>query len=900
MSLWRQFSRGLRTLTNRKASDQAIDDEIEHYLEESTAAFAAKGLPPEEARRAARLELGASLSAREEVRAYGWENRIDNLWADLRYAGRTLTGNPGFTAVSILTLALGIGASTAIFSVVDAVLLRSLPYPEPQQIVRIWEQAPNGHRINLADANFGDFLTQNHTFASVAAYNERQASVSGGSEPVRVKWSEVSSGFFDTLGIKPLRGRTFSPEESQTQGIPTVIVSFHFWQRYFGGAEDLSPLHLKIEGKDYAVVGVMPERFDYPAGYSLWTPVELQLQSQHRTGHNWRGIGRIKTGIPLAQARQDLSGIARRIRAEYGKKVDLQDAAVLPLDKALVGDVQTALLTLLGAVGLLLLVACANVAGLLVARGAARRKELALRVALGAGRGRLLQQFLVESLALSLAGGTLGVLLAAWAVRLLPAILPANLPRQQGIEMNTGVLLFALTATFAVGAALGALAAWRAGRGDVQQSLASGSRAYTGTGPSQRLRGVVVTGEIAATLVILIAAGLLGRSFLRLVSTSPGFQARNLVTMQFSVPVETEQNGALGPDGVARQARLLERVSARLQALPGVEAVGVSGAMPVAEGDNLAEGDFLILNGRKPPADFEEFQRMGQNSGQTGHALYAVAGEEYFRTMGIQLVRGRMFAAQDQAEAQHVAVISEALARQRWPGQDPLGQVLEFGNMDGNLKPLTVVGVVGDVRARGLDAPPGSVIYVNYRQRGMNLNSTPTLLLRTAVPVKEVVQQARVIVQEMAPDVPLKFSTFEEQMSGWLADRRFLLLLVGLFAAAALSLAAIGIYGVVAFSVARRTQEIGIRVAMGARRGDILRLVVGEGARLAVLGAAIGIAASLLITRLLTTLLFGISNTDPVTYAGVALLLGLVAVLASYLPARRAMRLDPNTALRYE
>ncbi|HWQ09651.1 MAG TPA: FtsX-like permease family protein, partial [Holophaga sp.] len=402
-----------------------------------------------------------------------------------------------------------------------------------------------------------------------------------------------------------------------------VIVSYNYWMLYLGSAADLSPFHLRIEGGLYPVVGVMPDGFDYPSGTSIWTPGALQPRKASRTAHNWRGLGRIRSDVTLEEARADLGSIARRIGGQYGKHVDLNDAAVVPLAKALVGDVQTALFTLLGAVGLLLLVACANVAGLLVARGAARRKELALRVALGAGRGRILQQFLVEAFALSLAGGALGLLLAAWAIRLLPAILPANLPRQQGISMNTPVLLFAVAAVIAVSLALGLLAAWRAGRGDLQQSLASGSRAYTGTGASQRLRGVVVTGEIAATLVILIAAGLLGRSFLRLVATSPGFHARNLITMQFSVPIQPGPGGALDPEGRARQVRLLEGLSARLRALPGVETVGVSGAMPVAEGDNLAEGDFLILNGQKPPADFEGFQRISQNPAQVGHALYA-------------------------------------------------------------------------------------------------------------------------------------------------------------------------------------------------------------------------------------------------------------------------------------
>jgi predicted permease len=604
--------------------------------------------------------------------------------------------------------------------------------------------------------------------------------------------------------------------------------------------------------------------------------------------------------VTVAQARANLSAIAHRIKHQYGKEVDLNDAAVVPLGDAMVGDVRTALLTLLGAVGLLLLVACANVAGLLLARTSARRKELAVRAALGAGRGRLIQQFLAESFALSFAGGLLGTLIATWAVRVLPAILPTNLPRQQGIAINTSVLLFALAATVAVAVSLGLVAAWRAGTGDLQQALTAGSRSYSGTGASQRFRGFVVVGEIATTLLILIGAGLLGRSFLRLISTNPGFSQQNLITMEFSPPNPQGQAFAMDQSAIVRQVHLMEDILIRLRAIPGVESVGLAGALPVAAGDDLAEGDFLILNGQKPPADFEEWGRMDQNRSQAGHALYAVAGEEYFRTMGIPLVRGRMFGEQDDWNSPHVALISQSLARQRWPNQDPIGQVIDFGNMDGNLKPLTIIGIIGDVRARGLDLPPSPIIYVDYRQRGLNANSSPTIVMRSAAPTGEIVSAARSIFHDLAPDVPVKFSTFADEMGGWLADRRFLLLLVGLFAAAALALAAVGIYGVVAFSVTRRTQEIGIRMALGAQRSNVLRMILGEGARLAVLGVAIGIAASFVITRLLSSLLFGVNATDPITFAGVAALLSLVALLASYLPARRAMRLDPNTALHYE
>jgi putative ABC transport system permease protein len=817
---------------------------------------------------------------------------------DLQYSTRLLRRQPGFALVAMLTLAVGIGASTAIFSVVDAVLLRALPYPKPQQIVRVWEQSPTGRRMNLATSNFDDFLAQNDTFESLAAYDSMDVAVAGGTEPVRVNVADVSSGFFRALGVEPFRGRTFAPEEQRVHGAPAVIVSYGFWQRYLGGTSDLSKVHLSIGGAVYPVIGVMPAGVEFPADASAWVARERSPQPPGRTGHNWRGLGRLRDGVTLAQARANLGTIARRIKAQYGKAVDLEGAIVVPLADAIVGDVRTALLTLLGGVGLLLLVACANVASLLLARTSARRKELAIRAALGAGRGRLTQQFLAESLVLSCSGGALGILAAAWIVKVLPAILPANLPRQHGIAMNTPVLVFACAIILAVAVSLGLVAAWRAASGDLQHALTAGSRSYAGSAATQRFRGVLVVAEIATTLVILVGAGLLGRSFMRLIATSPGFSDRNLITIAFARP--NSQELWMQDAGVARQVQVMDQILGRLRTIPGVEAVGLAGAVPVAAGDNLPEGDFLILDGRKPPASFGEWGRLVQNRSQVGHALYAVADAEYFPTMGIPLVRGRLFDGHDNVSSPHVAVISESLARQRWPGEDPIGRVIDFGNMDGTLKPLTIVGIGGDVRARGLNLPASAIIYVDYRQRGLNANAAPTILVRSAAPPREIASAARSVFHDLLPDVPVTVSTFADEMGGWLADRRFLLLLVGVFAAAALALAAVGIYGVVAFSVTRRTREIGLRIALGAQRRDVLRMILREGLRMAVVGVTIGIAASLAITRLMTSLLFGTSTTDPPTFAAVAALLCAVALLASYVPARRAMRLDPDIALRCE
>ena len=899
MPILRTIATGLRSLFRKRRVEKELDDELRGFLDMAAEEKMNHGMRRNEALRSVRLERGNLEVSREVVRSSGWESIVETSWQDLRFAARMLRKSPGFASVAVLTLALGIGASTSIFSVVDAVLLRPLPYPNPQQIVRVWEQSPDGHRMNLADPNFDDFLAQNNTFDNLAVYGFGLSSVSGGSEPVRLNLAAVSSHFFQVLGVAPFLGRSFAPDEQRLHGAPAVIVSHNYWQSYLGGAPDLSRFHLSLEGGVYQVVGVMPQGFEFPAGVQAWIPRELDSDTPSRTAHNWRGVGRLRDGVTVAQARANLGAIARRIRGQYGKEVDLDDAAVVPLADAMVGDVRTALLTLLGGVGLLLLVACANVAALLLVRTSTRVKELAVRAALGAGRGRFIRQFLAESCALSFAGGALGVLIALWTVKVIPAILPTNLPRQQGIAINTPVLLFALAATIAVAVSLGLFTAWRASGGDLNETLRAGARTYTGTGASQRFRGFLVVGEIAITLVILVGAGLLGRSFVRLISISPGFSQQNLITMEFSPPIP-QASSAAEQSAIARQVQLMDNILARLRAIPGAQSVGLAGAIPVAAGDNLSDGGFLILDGQKSPTNFDEWGRIAQNPSQVGHALYCVAGESYFRTLGIPLIRGRMFGDQDGLNSPNVAVISQSLARQQWPEQDPVGRIINFGNMDGNLKPLTIVGVVADVRAEGLDRPPSPIIYVNYRQRGMNANSSPTIVIRSSLPPAEIVSAARGIFSDLAPDAPVKFSTFAQEMGGWLADRRFLLLLGGLFATVALILAALGIYGVVAFSVTRRTQEIGIRMSLGAGRDNILRLVLGEGARIAALGVVIGIAASLAITRLISTLLFGISATDPLTFVAVAILLSAVALFASYIPARRATRVDPLVALRYE
>jgi predicted permease len=816
---------------------------------------------------------------------------MGTLLQDLRFGLRMLVKNPGFTAVAVVTLGLGIGATVAIFSVVHGVLLRPLPYSQPDRLVELHELNSHGGLMNFADPNFEDVRASSQALHGVAEYSAWLESVAGASEPTRTMTALVSRDFFPVLRVQPVLGRGFAPEDQRFGAAPVALVSYAYWKQYLGGASDLSSLKLNIENRDVAVVGVLPAGFRFPSDSDIWRPRELWERYPSRTAHNWHVLARLRDDATLAQARSELTGIAHRLKQQYGKDTNMVDISAVRLQDYLTKDVRKPLYLLLGAVGFLLLVACANVANLLLARVAAREREFAIRVALGAGRTRLVGQFLTEALLLAFAGGALGVLLAQGGVDALLAIAPLNLAHQEHVSVNLPVLLFALVAAIGVALSLGLFAAWRAAQGDPEQALAERGQGYLGTVHGQRLGRAVASAQLAITLVLLVGAGLLGRSLLRVLSVDPGFRTDHILTMDLALPFAEKDAEK------AQRLGFLNNLFAQLRALPGVQEVGGTGGLPL--GSDLADGTFLVMSPSEKPPTMQNLEKLYQDSVRTGQADYCAASEGYFHALGIPLLRGRLFRDTDTIDSPHVALISQTLARQKWPNQDPLGQTLEFGNMDGDTRLMTVVGVVGDVHVESLESKPPAIIYVDYQQRPQSTFHF-TVVMPTSVPPATLIPAARKILGDLAPNVPPSFSTFTKVFADSLKARYFNLLLVGTFAATALLLAMAGIYGVMAYSVAQRTREFGVRMALGAEVADVLRLVLGQGLVIVAVGVALGIVGSFALTRIMATLLYGVSATDPLTFGGVAILLVLVALAACYVPARRATKVDPMEALRYE
>jgi putative ABC transport system permease protein len=819
---------------------------------------------------------------------------MESMLQDLRYAVRVLRRSPGFTLLAVLTLALAIGATTAMFSVVYGVLLRPLPYAEPDQIMAIHEVNTKGTWSPLADPNFDDFRDQNHSLQAIAKYGANTSSVSGGSQPTRSTVVSVTPQFLKVFRVQPMIGRDFTIDDDKKGANPVVLLSHGYWKQYLGSSTDLSQLHLKIDNAIFSVVGVLPEGFEFPQTAALWIPADLQGENPSRTSHNFNAVGRLRDGVSVEQANGDISAIARRIHDSASDQNDylLKDAAVVPLQESMTGKSQSALLILLGAVGFLLLVACANVANLMLAQSSARARELAIRSALGATRGRLIRQYLSEALLLALAGGGLGVLLAYSGVTALLALAPQNLPRLESVSVDLPVLLFALLLSTIVAVGLGTFTAIRATSGDVRQGLEEGGRGQAGAHSTQRAGRAIVAAQIAITLVLVVGAGLLGRSLMKVLEVNPGFRVDKIVTMDVNLPwVQWDNQKAKDA-----QAVFFSNLIDRLKQIPGVRNVGATSGLPL-DGGGLPDGMFLLMTQKELPKSFDGFEALFAQKERIGNADFCVATDGYFKVLGIPLLRGRIFDNRDGADAPHVAVISESLARQRWPGEDPIGHTIEFGNMDGDLRLLTIVGVVADIHENGLDAPPRPTVYVNLFQRP---GPAITITMLTDANTQLATSSARSILHELDPDIPARFRTFSQVYAASLGSRRFNLILIAFFGIVALLLATAGVFGVMAYSVSRRTREIGVRVALGATYRDVVTMILGQGFRTIAIGIVAGLVGSLVLTRTLQSLLFGVTANDPLTFAAVIVLLVAAALLACYIPARRATKVDPVVALRCE
>jgi putative ABC transport system permease protein len=806
--------------------------------------------------------------------------RMELLLQDLRIGARMLFKNPGFTLIAVLTLALGIGANTAIFSVVNAVLLRPLPYQEPQQLVMVWETDENNAPTLVAPANFTDWSEQSQSVVNLAAIRGWDANLTGAGEPERLRGAQATADLFKALGVQPLVGRAFLPGEDQEGSPRVVVLSYGLWRRRFGADASVVGKDIMINGLNRTVVGVMPPDFKLPmltaraapTKSELWTPWVMSANYRKRRDLGQLSvIARLKPGVTAAQAQAELSAIsARQPRPETGVRPGAQ---VIPLHDNLVGDVRQALLVLLGAVGFVLLIACANVANLLLTRSAARRQEIAIRAALGADRWRVIQQLLTESLLLALSGGVLGLWLASWSTVALVALSPENLPRADEIGVDWRVLGFTCALSLLTGLVFGLAPAWQSSRLDLHTTLKESGRGLPGG--RGRLSDLLVVSELALALALLAGAGLFVNSFWRLSRVDAGFEAAHALTLQVSLP------GAKYPES-AQQIAFFDQVIARVGALPGVQAVGVASAIPLTGWQNQTP---FLAEGRQELSQQEELDTVSP---------------DYFRAMGIPLQAGRAFNEQDQFNAPRVVIVSQGLARRYWPGENPVGKRLRFPGSP-NEPWRTIVGVVGDIKQASLAGEATREYYLPHRQDNWGFTSSMTLVVRATVEPSGLIGAVSEQVRAVDKDLPIyNVKTMAQLRAQSAAASRFQTLLLGSFAAIALLLAAVGIYGVMAYAVARRTQELGLRLALGAQAGDVLKLVLARGLKLIFLGVAIGLLAALALTRWLETLLFGVRPTDPLTFGAIALVLIVIALLACWIPARRATKVDPLTALRHE
>jgi predicted permease len=876
MSLWRQLTRGLRVLTNRADADRDVNDEVEHYLEQATAAGIARGLTPEEARRAARIELGGPTAVRQQVRAYGWENLVGTVLADLRYAARRLHTAPGFTAITVLTLALGIGGTTAIFSAVNPILFQALPYPDAGRVASILELGTDGSQNAGTFGMYRGLAAGARSFGAIAVLRIWQPILTGQDQPERFEGQRVSASYFGVLGVPPAQGRDFQESDDRLNGPNVVILSDALWRRRFGAARGIVGRQFALNDNSYSVIGVMPAGFENVLAPSaeLWAPLQYDMSEGRAWGHHLRTVGRLRAGVTQDQASGEIDALGRAVLAEQRPETYDPETrfAVTALRDDLTRGVKPALFAIMGGMMLVLLIACVNVTNLLLARGVQRRGEFALRASLGAGSGRLIRQLLTESLLLSVVGGAAGMAIAVLGVRALVALSPPGLPRVGAIQVDGAVFAFGLAITALIGLAVGLVPALQAARGDPHQDLKQGAR--RATGGHHRTRGVLVVAEVALALMLLVGSGLLLRSLQRLFAVEVGFDASRLLTMQVMASGRRF-------DSDSSRYRFFDQTLEAVRQVPGVVAAALTGQLPLS-GDLDEYGAIFETELGRPAQGYSAFR-------------YAVS-PGYPEMMGIPLRRGRMLNSQDRAGAPPVALISESLARVKFQGADPIGQLVRMGGDPA----YTIVGVVGDVRQASLALSKSEAVYIttSHWHRAENAMSLVVRARGDAAALAPAVRQA---VGSVDKDQPvMRVATLEDLLTSTAAERRFSMILFTAFALAALILSSAGIYGVLSGSVAERTREIGVRAALGASRGEILALVVRRGIKLTLVGVVIGVVGAVAASQIIVTLLFGVSRLDPVTYFGVIALLFGVAAIASWMPAWRAARIDPAITLRAE
>ena len=881
MSVWRQITRGLRAIARRDAADRDVADELQHYLDEATAAFIAQGMTPDAARLAARRQVGSMTAVREQVRSHGWENAVGSFLADLRYGMRRLRASPGFTTVTVLTLAIGIGGATAIFSAINPVLFAPLPYPQPDRLVSIDEVHQNGSRSDGTFAMFREFAERTRTLEAVAVFRPWRPTVTGSGRPERLEGQRVSAGFFTVLGVTPRIGRDFEPSDDRFGGPPVAILSDTLWRRRFGADASIVGGQIRLDDTPFTVIGVLPATFENVTARDagVWAPLQYDASIPNPIGREWghhlRTIARLRPGVHPVDATTDLMTIGRAVIDQ--RHPDTYDPrtsfAVIPLRDELASSVRPALLAIAGAVLLVLVIACVNVTNLVLARGARRRAEFALRTTLGAGRLRLIRQVLTESLLLALAGGTAGVALASFGVRGLVALSPPNLPRAGAIAVDVPVLVFAAAISIAIGLAFGVIPALQAARNDLHVEIQHGSQRTVGG--HRRTRGALVVAEVALALVLLVSSGLLLRTLQHLFAVPIGFDPHGLVTMQ--VQVVGHQY-----DADAATERLYERQLDAVRRVPGVVAAGFTSQLPLS-----SERDQYGVH----------FPATSSQSEQTYGAYRYAVNPGYIEAARIRLLAGRLFDDHDTATAPHVALLSESLAKARFGAASPLGQQIGIGP-PGN--PYTIVGLVGDVRQVSLASDNPQAVYLPAAQSWF-AESPRSLVVRASGDASALVPAMREAIWSVDKDQPItRVSAMDDLVAASEAERRFALIVFETFGITALVLAGIGLYGVLAGSVTERTREIGVRMALGASRGEIVAMIVRQGMAMTTAGVMIGLGGAAFSSRALQTLLFGITPRDPATYAGVVALLMAASALASWLPAWRAARVDPAVTLRAE